>query len=299
MKKFVFTILATVCVAASAWAAEPKWKSMEPFALVPVQGTNAGEIYQPGDFGIVFNYLYQEADQLYKGNDEISNSGPVDTKKIDVHVLKLRYGISENLDVRMAIPFFDIDVENAAGDSLATPHGIGDTGLVFRYQFLNQRKGAPVCLAAGLGGELPTGKTDSDGLGTGAWSPYGEVGLTYVWARQRIDTELNYYLRMEGDDDYEQGDRLDYNLHYAYALNHYLDVGFEMNGRWTGKDQTDGVKNANTGGNEIFIGPEVHLKWLAKKAFLSFFIPFSVYQDVNGQQLKEDWRFQSKFGIKF
>lgn len=283
----------------SLWAAEPKWKSMEPFPLVPVQGTNCGQIYQPGDFGIVFNYLHKEADTLYKGNDEISNHGPVDKIDADVRVLKLRYGISENWDVRLAVPFFDIDVMNGSGDTLATPHGMGDTGVVFRYQFLNQRKGSPVYLSAGFGAELPTGETDSDGMGTGAWSPYGEVGLTYTWKRQRVDTELNYYLRTEGNHGKEQGDRLDYNLHYAYALNHYIDIGFEMNGRWTGKDAVHDVKNGNTGGNEIFFGPEVHFKWLAKKAFLSFYTPFPIYQDVNGQQLKEDWRFQSKFGIKF
>lgn len=298
MKKLIFALIITVSFITSSWA-EAKWKSTEPFALVPVQGTNAGQIYKPGDFGIAFNYLYKEADQLYDGDSKISNMGPVEKKKINVHVLKLRYGLSEKWDVRVAIPFSDIDVENAAGESLATPHGIGDTGIVFRHQFLNQQKGAPVFLSAGIGGELPTGKTDSDGTGTGAWSPFAEVGITYVWGRQRIDTELNYYLRMEGNDDYEQGDRFDYNLHYAYALNHYFDVGFEINARWTGKDETDSFKNENSGGNEIFAGPEVHLKWLAKNAFLSFFVPFPVYQDVNGLQLRENWRFQCKFGIVF
>ena len=157
-------------------------------------------------------------------------------------------------------------------------------------------------MAVGLGLGAPTGATDADGVGSGAWDFYSELNFTRTFPRQRIDCELFYGLRGKGKHEgvtTQKGQFFKGMIFYGIAINHYFDVGVQAIGKVIDNDRVDFVYEENSGGSFIDFGPAVHIKWLSHKSFLYFSPLFCIYRDVNGSQLTYDRTYNFRFKCKF
>jgi hypothetical protein len=302
MKRLLFASAICFLLGSSgAFADEPPWKAMKPFCLP--EYSIGGEVYKPGVAAIKLEYRYTKNDKLYQGSSHIDHPGvgPASIRQ-QLFFLGFRYGIIDRVDFRIQLPLLFMDIKDAAGTSLANPNGIGDVGALVRYQILNPTNGVPFFMSLGLGFGAPTGSTDANGAGTGAWDFYSELTFSYIWTRQRIDAELFFGLRGDGEHDgvdTSKGNFAKGMFFYGFAINHYFDVGLDGIVQWVGRDSVNHVDVENSGGTTVYLGPVVHLKWLRHKTFLSFSIPFSIYRDVNGAQLTTDWFYNFFFKCKF
>jgi hypothetical protein len=116
-----------------------------------------------------------------------------------------------------------------------------------------------------------------------------------------VQVNLFYHLSTEGDEGYEFGDQLTFDLIARYQVAPFVNLGIELNGIHTAKDTDHDGKfsmpltsmldnTENTGLDSIFLTPSVQVKIprTVGSAELKFQVP--VYQDVNGFQQVLDWR---------
>lgn len=285
-----------------------------------------GVITPKGLLGTVTEYITFDKDEVYSGTSDKSsradNSG-IKEKTGDVMVFKAKYGLTKKIDLRFGIPYFKKGV-----DWLNTPErddditGVGDAQAIFKYgltrQSMKGAKGAPPFdSAVGLMLKIPTGSTKDSiptmtrywpvgaQVGTGSWDYGVQAGIRKRirakndWSIHRFDLGLKYWIRNEGDRDFEKGDSFHYDFHYGYGINHLFDVGFEINGVWQDKDKDHRGENRNTGGSHIWAGPQFRIKYMKQPIFLVFSPQYQIFRDVNGTQLTADWRFKVKLACYF
>lgn len=291
-----------------------------PTPVGPINSSNGG-VYEKGQFGIIGKYTYSKADQQYHGTSETDYERPRPGQKgmkckeqiMNNYQLTLRAGVWEDFDARLVVPFLDKELkrESAKENFTDDNSGLGDIKLIGRYRVMSQKKKDPLNLAIGLGVEMPTGTTDEEDdagncpgylqTGWGSWNPIFELGGHKVMGRHWVSTYFMYKMSTEGergDDDFEGADVFKYNAAYIYALTNWLDMGVELNGEVKSKCKLEGETQQNTGGHMVFITPEVHFK-LYKGIHLDVGVPITVYRDLNGEQLAEDYRVVTKLAMKF
>ncbi|PIE68781.1 MAG: hypothetical protein CSA21_05810 [Deltaproteobacteria bacterium] len=295
-------------------------KGKGPKPVGAVNSSNGG-VYARGQYGIVGKYIYLHADDYYHGDDKVDYKRPkpgkkgkkVKEKTLNKYQLTLRTGVFDNFDARLVIPLLDKELKRESARKSFTDDnvGIGDIKLIGRYRVMSQKKKDPLNLAIGLGLEMPTGDTDkqdSNGkhpgwiqTGWGSWNPIFEVGVHKVMGRHWISTHVMYKMSTEGDrgsKDFEGPDVFKYNAAYVFATCNWFDVGLELNGEFKTKAKLSGVTLQKTGGHTVFITPEVHFK-LYKGLHFDIGVPITVYRDLNGEQLSEDYRVVTKLAYKF
>jgi hypothetical protein len=232
---------------------------------------------------------------------------------LNQYQITLRTGILENVDIRLVVPFYNKELqrESAQEDYSDSTSGLGDIKLIGCYRILSQKKKDPMNLSFGLGVEMPTGKKseiDSDGncpvflqTGSGSWDPIVELGAHKVMGRHLVSSYFIYKMSTDGEvdnQDFNAPDVFKYNFSYFYALCNFFDMGMELNGEVKTKCTLNGETLQDTGGHTVFITPEVHFKF-SKKIYLDFGVPVTVYRDLNGEQLSEDYRLVSKLNLEF
>ncbi|WP_462325318.1 transporter [Desulfoplanes sp.] len=318
---FVMALVFCLFMAVSAMAQDavcPNAKGPKPVG--PVNSSNGG-VYKKGQYGIVGKYTYMIADQYYYGTSKTGyerlkpgQKGKKCTEKtLNKYQLTLRAGIFEDFDFRLVVPFLDKELkrESAKASFTDSNSGLGDIKLVSRYRVMSQKKKDPLNLAIGLGVEMPTGTTDEEDdagacpgylqTGWGSWNPIFELGVHKVMGRHWMSTYFMYKMSTEGErgeDDFEGSDVFKYNAAYMFALCNWFDMGVELNGEVKSKCKLAGETQQHTGGHTVFITPEVHFK-LYKGIHLDVGVPITVYRDLNGEQLSEDYRVVTKLAMKF
>ena len=320
--KAFLMLLALIVFAFPAGAVQKDKPAKGPQPVGAVNSGNGG-VYEKGNYGIVLKYINFTQDQLYDGNDELDFIRPQQGQKpgkkcyertTEKYQITLRAGISENLDVRLIIPYLDKEMKRQSfnNDFTDSDSGIGDIKLISRYRIWSQKKKDPFNLAFGLGVKMPTGKTDEKDdsgvrlpaylqTGSGSWDPIFELGAHKIIGRHWISTYFRYKMATKGelgDRDFEKPDIFKYNVAYAYALSNLFDLELELNGEVRGKAELDGKKNDNTGGQIIYLTPGIHFKFY-RGMHCDVGMPIPVYRDLNGPQLSEDYRIITKLAIKF
>ena len=137
MKRILLaSVLCSLLGSSGAFADEPPWKTMKPFCLP--EFSIGGQVYKPGVAAIKLEYRYTKKDELYQGSSHIDHPGvgPASIRQ-QLFFLGFRYGIIDRLDFRVQLPLLFMNIKDAAGTSLANPNGIGDVGVLVRYQILN------------------------------------------------------------------------------------------------------------------------------------------------------------------
>ncbi len=160
--------------------------------------------------------------------------------------------------------------------------------------------------------------------GSGSWDGLLGVALTQRTGSLSFDASVLYTLATEGTQETDLGDLLLYNAAISYRLaslggstppmfngsahdkhgadgqSHLhdhaheakgvpaLDLMLELNGEWSAKQETNGIKDRNSGGNTIFISPGMRLSLNQWSGFVSVGVP--IVDDLNGIQSESNWR---------
>ena len=191
--------------------------------------------------------------------------------------------------------------------------GLGDITLMGLYTAYTDAPIRPVQrLTLGLGIKTPTGKNNektSSGdyahvmmqVGTGSWDPLFVVNYMRAFYPVVFQTSLIYQYATEGDEGYEFGDQVTLDLIMRNQVANYINLGFEVNGLYAGKDgdhdgkysspETSILDNvANTGITAIYFSPTVQVKIPQTPVSMDIKYQVPVYQDANGVQQVVDSR---------
>jgi hypothetical protein len=210
--------------------------------------------------------------------------------------------------------------------------GIGDLTLLGQYRFFHDRASRTEA-AVLLGVKAPTGRTtvrDEAGErfetefqpGSGSWDGLGGLAITQRFGAWSFDVNVLYQLAGKGAQDTVLGDRFLYNAAVTYRLpapmyhggpetrarhrhqqeeparpGHTLDLVLELNGEWHDRQAIAGVKDANSGGNVVYLSPGLRLGYDKWSAFASVGIPVS--SEVNGAQAEPAWRLLTGLAVAF
>jgi hypothetical protein len=270
-----------------------------------------------GDLGIDLQSEYISFDQF--STAELLGFAETDREIHDVdylliYYIGLSYGVTDGTTVHLRLPYFyrnDIS-ESEPPDEIhhhGDAKGFGDLSVyVHQKLYDTPSRDFSVTLLAGL--EMPTGKTndrDDHGEtfeaeflpGSGSWDPSLGLAMTKRIGQIAVDGNVFYTLVTEGTQDTDLGDIFAYNLAVSYrALKAplTLDIFAELNGIWRDKEETDGHKDPDSGGNTIFFSPGLKVGvWKGVMFYGSYSIPIA--EDLNGIQNETDYRLV--FGLNF
>lgn len=305
-------------VTGSAFAAEPDTSAQPAPAAAPAGPRPgpvvinahgpAGGTYPKDTFGVVVNYVWADKDRSFHGSTHVIDNAAGNRVRTvqNLAVAKFRYGLGNGWDIRTSTPIAYNDLHNNP-KGLNKKSGIGDTLVILHKQILNQGQGDPLNFAAGVGIWAPTGGTNPDDIGCGAWGLWGELGVTYAFGggRNVLDAEIGYLWRGHGGsaDTYgKQSDLLRINGRYAYALTRFFDLGVEAQYEHCFQGDVLGTKQHNAY-DTLFAGPSLTLKIPSWKATLGVSAQFPIYQcfenAYSAAALGEQFRLEAKLTIAF
>ncbi len=308
MKK---TILSTIFISTSLMASS-----------IPLANIN-------GSTGMVFPKeqlkMVLITDNFTKDTSYNSSTKVIDPKqrsmKVDITKLKIRYGFGNNFDMTLVIPHISKKSSsiNPMNQKIynSSNSGIGDTFIFTRYQLLNQKKGDSIFASLGFVVKLPTGDTSKEfstpsgakkvatmQLGTGSADYLVELGVSKLLPNSRIDSSILYHYANKGDNNYEFGDKIQWNIGYSYAFTNNFDLQLELNGKHYKKDKENNNEINYTGGNFIYLTPGFHYK-INKTFNISAGYAYMVKRDNNYDNqiatggLSENSRFTLRMGYSF
>jgi hypothetical protein len=257
-------------------------------------------------------------------------AGEEDVHSVDRLVnasLSLAYGVTDDLTLSARLPYVDRQNIRAGeiedGEPEAHDHGdskgVGDLSVLAQYRFFSSQ----AVHASVIGGiKAPTGKTDvkDDGEkletefqpGTGSWDWLFGASASINPGRLGLHGNVLYNLTTEGSQNTEIGNAFFYNLGVVYSLSsgegqaHHghdhshlkWDVMLELNGEYRQKNEIDGEKEDNSGGDVIFLSPGIRVS-SSDKWSLFLAVGKSIYDDFNGTQTDVDYRLIGGFGFAF
>ncbi|RMH89442.1 MAG: hypothetical protein D6681_14315 [Calditrichaeota bacterium] len=194
--------------------------------------------------------------------------------------------------------------------------GLSDIALVGRYQVLARHTLTSTLVAAVQAGvRLPTGQTDArngEGEFLGAHAQPGTGAFTYLiggsfsYAVKRISIVANALAGFPtegkaGDDRYEYGNNLNYDVALRYRLSGSLQARANLfgavgiAGEYRKHELRNGEKVEGTGGHTVYVTPGVQLFYRPFIFEFSFWQP--IVHDLDGRQLGET--FKTFGGITF
>jgi|GEM_PF-4183699 len=284
--------------------------------MTPMGPLNAGsgKVTKQGKIRVAFIHQYTSKDEAYNGNEKIANTK--DRKSTSkVTKLKLKYGLLDNLSIKMVVPY--MDKKSRSNTDSYNNSGLGDMLLKTNYQILSQKKGAPVFWSFSLGLKLDTAQTNksfdtSKGvqvlprmqLGTGSTDYYIESGITKFFDISRIDGYVSYIKTTKGANNYEYGDTKKLDLSYAYAISKPLGFQAVLTYLEKSKHKENNQELNYTGGTQIYITPAITYK-INKKYDISAgytkFLKVNMNYDNSkkiGELVAND-AFVLKFGMNF
>ena len=231
--------------------------------------------------------------------------------------LGIGYGITDNFDLSVKIPYIiRSNIKESHHDEPEEIYrhgdakGIGDLSIIGRYRFVRlQNMDFESTLLFGM--KVPTGTTTDKDIsgerfeaefqpGSGSWDLMGGFAFTKRFANLSLDANILYNVVTEGMQNTDLGDAFNYNValsHHTFEKPISWDLIVEINGIWREKQEIDGRKDNNSGGNIIFLSPGVRFSWHQLTAFFSIGVP--VIQNMNGIQNDTDIRLAVGISVAF
>ena len=253
------------------------------FAHEPIFGLGPHVIYK-GGIGVEMEYELNKASGHHQKEKE---SG------LGAEVI---YGITADLAATIAFPYsFRKEVSNQIGTQDSS--GIGDVSLRLKYRFWRHDLPGIQDSAAIIGGvKLPTGDSH-------ATPPLGSGSTDFICAFAAARESLKWYyfgdirckINTEGTRDLKKGNLLFVDLAVGIRpwptqyLKPDLVVMTELNWETKTRDRLNGNKVNDSGANQLFLSPGFFLtyrNWAVKGG-----VQLPIYQDFNGEQAEDDYRF--------
>lgn len=210
-------------------------------------------------------------------------------RSFDLHE-EIIYGLREDLSLTARFPFI---LEKKELDS--TSSGFGDLALRAKYRFYKKDYFGAQDKAAFIGGvKFPTGDEDKNpSLGTGSFDYL--LGLTagHESLKWYYFGTVRYRINNENGSN-EKGDKFLYDIAFGLrpVLKEYYEPDLvlllELSGEHRNKDIISGVKNIDSGGDILYLGPT--FLWSYRNWMIKGGIQLPIYQNLNGDQEDEDFR---------
>lgn len=229
------------------------------------------------------------------------------------------YGVTDHLTLSLSMPFEvihgfrfveDDGVNPPAVEGANSIVGMGDMSLLGKYSLMSE----PIEVAVLLGVKIPTGNTgqlDNAGNllepdhqpGTGSWDPLIGVAALKQFESFTITSSIFYRYTTEGRHEFRPGQQLTIAVKgevQVAGLGKFprVYVSLELAEQWTAMDRDDGVRNHDTGGSSLTLGPGIRVRVNDHVTFgASFAVP--LYQGLYGEQHKERFEFLFGTGVDF
>jgi len=296
--------------------------------VLPGINSKGGAMTLPaGKIKMGIRYVYLKRDAMFDGSSEVKNRENLDATA-NVTLVALKYGIADNIDIRVALPYKQIDATAKLGpnDVAIDNGGVGDMVVMGRYVLLPMKEyGFQLSFGAGL--KLPTGSTDSKfekappfakdtstplptQMGTGEFEYKAELGISKMLNDDmRIDFHTMYTYRPKAENDYDFGNELSYDLSYTAAVTEKINLGIEYNGKYN--SDTDMGNDTNPilqsklpfkafSGVVGYITPEVEFVPFSKpKLHIGIGASFLAHYNVSEYQPLEKQRYTLRIGYLF
>jgi len=229
------------------------------------------------------------------------------------------YGITDHFNVGLSLPFEVIHGFRFVEDDGVNPPaveganaivGMGDASLLGKYSFNSD----PLELAVLAGVKIPTGSTsqlDNAGNllepdhqpGTGSWDPLVGVAALHQFEGFTLGGSVFFRYTTEGRHDFRPGEQLTLAIKGEYqiaGLGKFPRVyaSLELAEQYTAMDQNDGVRNHDTGGSILTIGPGLRVRVNEHVTFATM-VALPIYQGLYGIQHKEKFDFMFGTGVDF
>jgi hypothetical protein len=236
-------------------------------------------------------------------------------------VAVLPYAVTPMWTTRVVVPIVrkSMDFITPGGErGRYAASGIGDVLVDTKWIFLSRnRLGGTTRLGIEGGVKVPVGKTGArlpDGtaaprplqVGTGSWDFPFKALLTVTRRRLGFLANVGYRFNTT-DDDFKAGNVFSYDIAAAFRFvpwvyrslsDQSLVVYLELNGEVAAKDEVADRRNADSGGQLLFLSPD--LQWIPTPwLLLEASVQFPIVQDLNGTQLEYGTRFQFGTRLRF
>lgn len=265
------------------------------------------------------NYDHNNLNTLNAGSQKLDDDS---RKRITNSVLlNLGYSFTDNFSAETLFTWVNQTrtISQFGNENLTETSGVGDAVFLVKYA-IPSVLGASSQINLGLGTKAPLGKSDiatNQGIqltadlqpGSGAWDGLGWVSLSKgVGFRQSATVSASFTYRLTGKNDsylndssvYEFGDALQANLGYTdqfLLFNTIINPGLIFKYRKSGIDKINNSNIPNTGGEWVFIRPEVSVQ-LSPSIALQARLELPIYSNVDGTQLTPTTRFTTGLSFK-
>ncbi len=241
-------------------------------------------------------YEAEDSDRALRAHGSTAPNPAEEVVDFATTSLGLRYGVSDRLNLTMALPYHQIVSSKVQGEFYTRQNtGIGDLVVTADAMVWSQPQ-----ISLELGVKFATGsvdETDQFGqricdilslgsgttdflVGTNMWVPHF-AGLT------GLDFNGGLRLRFSGGTNkwgYEFGDQTSFRMHWSYSLTETVRTGMRFNGYHAGKDTWFGNVVPERGATFVYAEPT--LSWNVREDFgLGGFVRIPVYMDLVGAQM--------------
>lgn len=265
------------------------------------------------------NYDYNNLNTLNAGSQKLDDDS---RKRITNSILlNLGYAFTDNLSVETLFTWVNQTrtISQFGNENFTETSGIGDAVFLLKYAIPNVL-GSSSQVNVGLGTKAPLGKSDittAQGIqltadlqpGSGAWDGLGWVSISKgVGFRPSATVSASFTYRLTGKNNsylndtsiYEFGNALQANLGYTdqfLLFNTIVNPGLVFKYRKSGVDKIDNSDIPNTGGEWVFVRPEVAIQISPSIAFQTR-LELPIYSYVDGTQLTPTARFTAGLAFK-
>lgn len=264
------------------------------------------------------NYDYNNLNTLNAGSDKLDDDSRL--RITNSILLNAGYSFTDRLSIESLFTWVNQTrtISQFGNESFSETSGIGDAVFLLKYAIPNIL-GAQTVTNLGFGTKAPIGKSDlttSEGFqltadlqpGSGAWDVLGWIsvskGLNFR-PSATLSGSLTYRATgknssyLNNSSVYEFGNVLQTNLGYTdqvLLFNVIFTPGLIFKYRKALKDKIDTSEIPNTGGEWVFVRPELGVQ-ISSKVLLTTKVEIPVYSYVDGTQLTPTLRFTT--GISF
>ncbi|SMC09126.1 transporter [Nitratiruptor tergarcus] len=222
--------------------------------VIPGINSKGGAMVVPeGKLKMAMKHIYFQRKHMFDGSHEVTNKENLDATA-NITLMVFRYGIVNNGDIRLMIPYKRIDATAKLGpNNVAIDNsGIGDIAIIGKYVLLPMKQyGYQVAVEAGV--KFPTGKTDkgfkkappfAQNIATPLPTQPGTGGAEYKFGlgfskilsnTWRVDAHTMYTYRPKAKHDYDFGNEITFDIGTTKAITKNINIGLEYNFKYNSK----------------------------------------------------------------
>jgi len=228
---------------------------------------------------------------------------------------EVSYGMTDRLAFHATLPVIHVSFKGKTltGENVSTSDTkLGDLSLVAQYFWLFGYFAAPTMFSLGIGVNIPSGGGIKNPVASDRNFVSGTVDPIFLSSiiftlQGPWSANASVYARpifSEADDSTKSGSFLFVGVgtgfSFIFSENSGLDVSLGASGLHRAQDKINDQPFVNSGGNWIYITPGVKASFLGRgihRLQLSMGMEIPVYQNVQGNQLTEDWTL--RFGLSY